>query len=595
VSAFNTSLLLCVLWFTSGCLAPVLRPSPPATSMAVSTGDLSGEVGSEGTPLGCRLEPALLSIAPGLSAMLEIHHDRGDGSLEKVVVAETDAPETSTIHRVTRRGVRITGGETGGSATVTVRLEDGARCSALVWNAGMSDDPTMLVAEQPRSSSQRFQTPRSSGADLAVAMGGGVLLAPSVTSAPRILGVERSEVEMATSMANSEDRESIELLVTGAEFYPRRLEMIRNARHSIDLVTFLWCSDRSGMQIARELVAARARGVTVRVLVDYFNFKQPDPVYRTLAEGGIRPLIFNPPRWGWRLNHRVHEKMMVVDGESALVGGANLCDEYMIDDHEQLWDDYEVFARGALVEQIQYEIHETWNYAAQIENQARAAFRHRRQPRRSHSIDREGDQLGRPWHALVDVASPGVEHTRLNTASVFLYQRPYRVSDDPDRYEAFFERLIGIAEQQLVVYAPYLIPSDRFENALLQARRRGVEVIVFTNSAETNDIGWSHVTAARSHYERLLSHGVRLYEADGTTLHGKAVLVDDRIATVGSHNFTRRSFRHNGEANILTMDRRVILRLQMLAQRDMTRYGEVTQEDSECLMSGVGRWMGRFF
>src|SRR5688500_9642380 len=57
-----------------------------------------------------------------------------------------------------------------------------------------------------------------------------------------------------------------QLYVDGPEFFPIRLEMIRNARHTIDLITFLWCDDEAGMAVAKALAdASRDRGVRVRV------------------------------------------------------------------------------------------------------------------------------------------------------------------------------------------------------------------------------------------------------------------------------------------------------------------------------------------
>ena len=107
----------------------------------------------------------------------------------------------------------------------------------------------------------------------------------------------------------------LELLVDGTEFYPVFRRLINDAQSSIDIGMSFWCDDEPGLQIAQDLIAARARGVRVRVIIDYFNFEAHDRVYQMLERGGVRPLLFNPPNWGLdQINQHMHEKIMIVDG-----------------------------------------------------------------------------------------------------------------------------------------------------------------------------------------------------------------------------------------------------------------------------------------
>ena len=167
---------------------------------------------------------------------------------------------------------------------------------------------------------------------------------------------------------------SVELLVDGPEFYPRRLKLIQQANRTIDLITYLWCDDEAGIRIAQELAAAIRRGVRVRATVEFLNFaKKHDQVYEILERAGSPVLVYNPPYWGLTElnNHSAHEKIMIVDGEVALVGGANLCEEYMIGGPRGLWRDFEVEVRGPVIERIQSRYDTFWNRNARVDLEAR--------------------------------------------------------------------------------------------------------------------------------------------------------------------------------------------------------------------------------
>src|SRR5690606_34307102 len=137
----------------------------------------------------------------------------------------------------------------------------------------------------------------------------------------------------------------------------------RRARRSIDIATFLWCDDESGLTIARELARAAQRGVRVRVLISFFNTKPSHRVEAILKSSGIQILEVNPPFWGLDLIQDVnHEKIMVVDGRESLVGGANLCNEYMLGGGgSQLWREMELWTWGPLNARIQKRYDDTWN------------------------------------------------------------------------------------------------------------------------------------------------------------------------------------------------------------------------------------------
>jgi cardiolipin synthase A/B len=380
----------------------------------------------------------------------------------------------------------------------------------------------------------------------------------------------------------------LELLVGGPEYFPRRLEMIEGAGRSIDLVMSLWCADTSGMAVAEALVAAAARGVRVRVVVDFFNFKRPAEVYALLEASDVDLVIFNPPRWGWRLNERIHEKILVVDGEAALLGGANLCDEYMIEGAARgLWRDYEIFARGPVAHRTQARFDETWNRIVADARRVRGGY--------ATVIHTDPTAFATGLSKVYDLRGPPASAPSGPAAAFLHYQQPYHHGDHEEEALRLYRHMLASARSRVILQAPYLVPPPAFKDALIEASERGVEVIVLTNSPQTTLMGGFWAVASRVRYRRLMEAGVRIYESPAETVHGKALLVDEHLAAIGSHNFTPRSFRHNGEVKLITDDTKVVGRLLEAFARDRDEFVEITlgELDAGAEPRGLRRSLGR--
>lgn len=156
-------------------------------------------------------------------------------------------------------------------------------------------------------------------------------------------------------------QERYRLLDGAGEALDWRLRAIESAERSIDLQTFLWAPDTAGSAVAEHLVAAAARGVRIRHLVDDSFLSCRDQLALALGRRpGIELRVFNPyarratrmavrmalnlAEFG-RLDHRMHNKPMVVDGGVAIVGGRNLADEYFGLHAESNFRDLDVLGR----------------------------------------------------------------------------------------------------------------------------------------------------------------------------------------------------------------------------------------------------------
>ena len=125
-----------------------------------------------------------------------------------------------------------------------------------------------------------------------------------------------------------------------------RIHLIRSAQRSIDLQTYIFDEDDSAQLVLDELQAAAFRGVRVRVLIDQLAaLREVDSLAGLAAmHANFELRVYNPvldrarlplPMYAvaaaccWRqLNRRMHNKLLLVDGEIGITGGRNYQDDY---------------------------------------------------------------------------------------------------------------------------------------------------------------------------------------------------------------------------------------------------------------------------
>jgi cardiolipin synthase len=119
----------------------------------------------------------------------------------------------------------------------------------------------------------------------------------------------------------------LELLLDGAEYCDKYLELIREAEHSIHLQTYIFHMDEFGSCVHKELINAARRGVKVYLLIDSVGsrfFEETDEM--TLRESGVYFCRFNGIKWDWfyRWGRRLHHKVLIIDQIKSIIGGINI-------------------------------------------------------------------------------------------------------------------------------------------------------------------------------------------------------------------------------------------------------------------------------
>ena len=420
---------------------------------------------------------------------------------------------------------------------------------------------------------------------------------------------------LAERVAPAEDRHpgqsGFRLVATGTEAYALRAFSAQAANRSLDIQTYIWHDDLTGKLLARQALLAADRGVTVRILVDDLDARAKNDGFAALdAHPHIDVRLYNQmaSRHGKlrkagefstgfsRLNHRMHNKTWIADNRIALVGGRNLGDEYF-DAHDGTnFMDLDFLMAGPVVRAASANFDRYWNsdsnypIAQLAPEQANDAALQRL---RAHletvaEAHRTGPylQVLREDPRVADLVSGD---TQLHWTADWAF-----VSDDPMKATLPLEQRSGVlqalvpamdaARQEVALISPYFVPGER-GSAYLQAMvARGVDLRILTNSLAATDVAAVHGGYMR-YRPALLEGGVRLWElkptgtgtaefslagSSGSSLHTKAVIIDDRQVFVGSYNIDPRSTSLNCEQGVLASHPALAAELGALFERQLT-------------------------
>lgn len=354
---------------------------------------------------------------------------------------------------------------------------------------------------------------------------------------------------------------TVALLQGGDELFPRMEAAIATARHEVWLATYIFHDDPAARRIADALMAAAARGVAVRVVVDGFGSIKSLPALRARFDGSAVQLeVFRALDrwWAWLQPgqlRRLHQKLCVCDGGSdepaaaltAFVGGINLIDDRHDLNHgwtEQPRLDFAVELRGPLALQARATARAMWT-RAHLARHWRSEFR--LAAAATHPVE-ETLALLQPLRGAAALDPDPAQDDPRPVRAAFLVRdnlRQRRV------IERSFVEAIRQSRQTVDIAVPYFYPGHRFRRALRRAARRGVRVRLLLQGKVDYRIA---ALAAQAVYDELRGHGVRIFEYRPAFLHAKVACIDGHWATVGSSNIDPLSLLLNLEANVVVRD-----------------------------------------
>jgi len=394
------------------------------------------------------------------------------------------------------------------------------------------------------------------------------------------------------------------LLDTSYDGLVARLALIDSAVSSIDIQTYLWYPDNTGRLVLERAVEAAERGVHIRLIVDdLLTIGLDQVIYELNQHPNIELRLFNPwkgrnvlARGGEmvaemeRLNQRMHDKLVIADGNAAVVGGRNLGDHYFGLSHDYNFHDLDLVAFGHMARQANGMFDSFWNSewvvsAINLDTDPDPEFAQQKwtelqeKNRAATELQAFGTEPD-DWSAALAVVAD-----KLHAGTSILVYDEVTGDQIAQNVAGMMFPFMAEAQEELLITNAYIIPEQPAIDFIQSLTDRGVRVRILTNSLASHD-----VPAVNSHYREwrddFINAGAELYElrADAaiqsivdvppvegefTGLHTKAFVVDRKKVFIGSMNFDPRSININTEAGAFVHSPGLAEDLARVMERDM--------------------------
>nr|WP_205504310.1 cardiolipin synthase [Rufibacter sp. SYSU D00308] len=341
----------------------------------------------------------------------------------------------------------------------------------------------------------------------------------------------------------------VKLLLNGEQKFPEVLQALQSARHHIHIEYYIIDNDHIGNQIKEVLIQKAREGVKVRLIYDDYGSRSIRRKYvQELRAAGVEACPFHKVYF-WllanRLNYRNHRKIIIVDAQTAFVGGINVADRYINkpEDRTRLyWRDTHLRIDGPGIYYLQYIFFCDWNFSSGQQLH----------PHRGYFLSRKRYAE----NSLVQMAASGPD-SPMPTILFSLLQAIY------------------LAQKEVLITTPYFIPGEGILQALTVAALGGVKVKLLvpgiSDSALVNAAAWSY-------YDDMLHAGVEIYLYQKGFIHSKTVVIDGTISMVGTANMDNRSFELNFEVNAVVYDEAISQQLRDTFYQDLAHAQKIDPE-----------------
>jgi putative cardiolipin synthase len=417
------------------------------------------------------------------------------------------------------------------------------------------------------------------------------------------------DLEDRLRTAAGPDKSGFTLLEVNREALEWRLALIDSAKHSLDLMTFIWWGDEAGELVLKRVIDAADRGVKVRLIVDDMTTIDDGKELRLRdvpnaaidAHPNIELRVFNP--WNnreavgratefvvdfKRLNQRMHNKALIADNRAAIMGGRNLGNEYFGLHSDFNFHDVDVLSVGPATRQVSGVFDRYWNseWVVPLTKLADAGTKE--------TLAQERAELEARLRASTKLAQFPLAPADWSEQLRALAMDPGTstvITDAPDQgithhMPETVRALWAGATKEVLVANAYIIPEEEVFKRTAAELKPGVRFVMLTNSLGSTDAAGVH-----AHYTdwrpRMVAGGVELYElrhdakvratlADTKPvesgfigLHAKVMVVDQQRVLIGSMNLDPRSWNHNTEMGMLIECPSLAAQLAKVVENDL--------------------------
>jgi cardiolipin synthase A/B len=314
---------------------------------------------------------------------------------------------------------------------------------------------------------------------------------------------------------------SVELLKSGKSYFDACEAAIDNAEHFIHFQTYIVDNDETGKRLVNALKSAAVRGVRVYFLLDAYGGKSfPQQLEQDIEQAGVLFRRFSPGLISkdFQVSLRLHHKVLLVDGEHAIIGGMNVANRYHGKQGMREWMDFAVSVRGPECVHVLFIVKKLWNKAF----------------------------LKKKERSRETIRNPVMHHD--NVRVKVLQNNWYR-----NKIEILksYRAALKHSRERMIIMASYFLPGRNERKLLRNASRRGVDITIVL-SAESDAPMFKRATNFL--YRFILRNNIKIYEYLPSNLHAKVATVDGKWCTVGSYNMNHLSDYGSIEMNVNILD-----------------------------------------
>ena len=338
----------------------------------------------------------------------------------------------------------------------------------------------------------------------------------------------------------------VDIFNDGRAKFDQLIKDLAEAKDHIHIQYYIYRDDVLGHKIADVLKLKAKEGVSVRFLYDDFGSRQLKYKFiRDLKEAGVIVESFFPsliPKVNFKINYRNHRKVVVIDGKIGYLGGFNVGDEYLGKVKKYgYWRDTHLRIVGESVRSIQTRFILDWNQASKHQLILYDSAYYQAEPQ---------------GNVGMQIVSSGPD-------------------SDWEQIKYGYIKLLMEAEDYVYIQTPYFIPDESLADAVKIAVLSGIDVrIMIPSKPDHPFVYW----ATYSYIGNMLEAGAKVYIYQNGFLHAKTIMVDGKIASVGTANIDVRSFRLNFEVNAFLYSEEVTQRLLAHFEEDMKKSELLTYE-----------------
>lgn len=399
-----------------------------------------------------------------------------------------------------------------------------------------------------------------------------------------IFGSRAPEIERSGSVPQAIGGERAACIEDNEQALILRLQLIEQAQNEIILSTFDFGNDESGHDMMAALKHAAERGVDVKILVDsmYGGFTVlRSPEFRALSDcDGVEIKLYNPVNllMPWKANYRMHDKYLIIDNETYLLGGRNTTDLFLGAPQSKQNMDREVLVCTDHPDE-NHSVHQVRAYFDQVwALDCCKTLNFHGKETALQMLDERYQELTERYPQMLEVVD--WREMTIPVRQICFFFNPV---DDRNKEPQLWRELCAAMEQgdEILIQTPYIICSNEMYNSLTSLTSDGRQIQIVTNAVKNGANPWG-CTDYLNQQHKIRATGVEVFEYIGAhSLHTKTVLVNDRMSMIGSFNMDMRSAYLDTETMLYIDSPEINAFLREGIERDMNQCNHVLPDGTE--------------